>query len=337
MTDDRAVAQAGGLPEGPPLIRVGNLSRHFTVRGTPGSNRPAVVRAVQDVSFHVGHGETLGLVGESGCGKSTVGRLLVRLIEPTSGTVHLEDVEVTALPPRQLRSARRDLQFIFQDPMSSLDPRMSVERIVMEPLLVQGWGSAKDRRDRVDELLRRVGLPTESRRRFPHEFSGGQRQRIGIARALASRPRFIVCDEAVSALDVSIQAQIINLLRRLQDELGVSYLFIAHDLSVVRHISARVAVMYLGRIMEIGTRRRLFGTPAHPYTQALLDSVPAPDPRRPQTEAPLLPGELPNPLDPPAGCVFHTRCPHVMPACRSEIPPLKSLGDSQAAACHLLA
>ncbi len=321
---------------GTDLVRVDNLTKHFPVtRGIVLRRLVGTVKAVDGVSFSIGHGRTLGLVGESGCGKSTVGRLLVRLIDPTAGSIMLEGTDISRLDGEAMFRHRRNLQFVFQDPMSSLNPRMTVEQIIAEPLVVQG-APAAEQRARVGELLGLVGLAPQHRTRYPHEFSGGQRQRLCIARALSLEPAFLVCDEAVSALDVSVQAQIVNLLKRLQHELGLSYLFVAHDLSVVRHMSDDVAVMYLGRIVEIGDRRRVFAAPAHPYTRALLSSVPEPrsSPRR--TARTLLSGELPSPINPPGGCTFHTRCPVAFARCKLEQPALRSVETGQAAACHLL-
>jgi oligopeptide transport system ATP-binding protein len=318
------------------LLRVEGLTKHFPVRGGVVFRRTtALLRAVDDVSFAVASGETLGLVGESGCGKSTVGRMLLRLVEPTAGRIEFLGDDLTALSPPELRARRRDIQIIFQDPYGALNPRMNVADIIMEPLLIHGARDDATSRARVDELLDRVGLTAQHGGRYPHEFSGGQRQRIGIARALALNPKFIVCDEPVSALDVSIQAQIVNLLQDLQAELGLAYLFIAHDLGVVKHISDRVAVMYLGKLVEIADKASLYAHPLHPYTQALIASVPIAKPRLRRRKA-ALPGEIPSALDPPKGCRFHTRCPYVMPVCREVEPLLTEPAAGHRVACHLI-
>ena len=310
-----------------PLLEVRDLVKHFPTRA-------GVVRAVDGISFSVAGGETLGLVGESGCGKTTTGRLIVRLIEATSGSVRLDGVELTGLHRAALRVARRSCQFIFQDPFGSLNPRMTVGAIIAEPLEIAGGMDRAARRRRVDELLEIVGLTPAHARRHPHEFSGGQRQRVGIARALALQPKFIVCDEPVSGLDVSVRAQVINLMRALQQEFGVTYLFIAHDLAVVRHISNRVAVMYLGQIIEIGDRGSLFARPRHPYTRALLAAVPVADPAGARGRVTLA-GEVPSPLNPPAGCRFHTRCPLVEERCLHTAPALRTIEQDHQVACHL--
>jgi peptide/nickel transport system ATP-binding protein/oligopeptide transport system ATP-binding protein len=310
------------------LLEVEGLKKHFPVRR--GS-----VHAVDGVSFGVAQGETLGLVGESGCGKSTAGKAILRLIEPTAGRIRLGGKDITHLSPAAMRPHRRELQAVFQDPYSSLNPRMSAGAIVGEPLTNYRISKGKDLEERVAGLFARVGLRAEQMRRYPHEFSGGQRQRLGIARALALNPRLIVADEPVSALDVSVQAQVINLLMDLQEEYRLSYLFIAHDLAVVQHISHRVAVMYLGQIVELAERRRLFAAPLHPYTQALLAAVPQPDPGAKRRDRIILKGDLPSAIDPPAGCRFHTRCPQAFARCRSEAPPLREVHPGHWAACHL--
>ena len=309
------------------LLEVENLAKHFAVR-------KGTVRAVDGVSFSVAKGETLALVGESGCGKSTTARLVLRLIEPSAGQVRFDGTDLTTLSRAELRGMRRRMQIVFQDPYASLDPRMSVGATLEEPLIVHGLGDAAQRQARVAELLRLVGLAPYHAQRFPHEFSGGQRQRIGIARALAVEPALIVCDEPVSALDVSIQAQVLNLLAELQTRLGLSYLFIAHDLAVVRHVADRVAVMYLGRIVEMAPAEELFATPRHPYTQALLAAIPLPDPGVRGAVRPVA-GDPPSPLNPPPGCHFHPRCAHATERCRNEAPALRTLGPGHQAACHL--
>ena len=318
-----------------PLLRVNNLVKHFPIRGGLLSRTIDRVHAVDGVSFEVEAGETLGLVGESGCGKSTTGRCILRLIEPTSGEVWFDGKNVTRLDAKSLRAICREMQIIFQDPYASLNPRMTVGAIIGEALVIHGL--AKTRREfeqRVAQLLETVGLHPQHMRRYPHEFSGGQRQRIGIARALAVSPRLIVCDEPVSALDVSIQAQVINLLEDLQDTFRLTYVFIAHDLSVVEHISTRIAVMYLGRIVEIAPARELYTSPRHPYTEALLSAVPIPDPAIKRKRV-VLQGDVPNPIRPPAGCHFHPRCPHVMERCKVETPLLRKIAPGRKAACHL--
>ena len=319
-----------------PLLAVENLRKHYHApRLWLGRSRPPI-QAVDDVSFTVERGETLALVGESGCGKTTTAKSVVRLVEPTSGSIKLDGEELTTLSAERMRQRRKDLQIVFQDPYASLDPRLAAGAIVAEPLRNFAGMTAAEQRERVQWLFARVGLRPESAAKFPHEFSGGQRQRLGIARALALNPKLIVCDEPVSALDVSVQAQVVNLLMDLQAELGIAYLFVAHDLAVVRHISHRVAVMYLGQMMEVADRDTLFARPRHPYTEILLSAVPVPNPRiRPQRL--LLQGEPPSSSDPPPGCRFHTRCPLAQPLCRAERPPLtprEAGGGTQWVACH---
>lgn len=317
-----------------PLIEVRGLRKHFPIRKGILSRIAGHVKAVDDLSFDIFPNETLGLVGESGCGKTTAGRSLLRLIEPSGGTARYKGRDLFQLPQRELRAARRNLQIIFQDPFSSLNPRMTVENLIGEAMQIHGVCTQYEVRDRVKALLERVGLQGSYVSRYPHEFSGGQRQRIGIARALALAPEFIVCDEAVSALDVSVQAQVINLLQDLQEEYQLSYLFIAHDLSVVRHISNRVAVMYLGKIVEIAECDELYRHPAHPYTQALLSAIPEPDPTLVR-ERIILSGDVPTPINPPSGCRFHTRCPAAFGRCRNEEPELAEVASGHLVACHL--
>jgi oligopeptide transport system ATP-binding protein len=319
------------------LLEVRDLVKHYPVSSGLFGRQVGVVRAVDGVSFTIRRGETLGLVGESGCGKTTTGRCILQLERPTSGSVRFEGQELTTLGPAALRSVRRRIQVIFQDPYSSLNPRMTVSQIVGEPLAVHGLaGDAPARAGRVQELLRQVGLLPQHGRRYPHQLSGGQRQRVGIARALALEPSLIICDEPVSALDVSIQAQIINLLEDLRRDLGLTYLFVAHDLSVVRHISDRVAVMYLGRVVELADRQTLYEAPRHPYTKALLSAVPIPDPEvEARREHVVLAGEVPSPLSPPTGCAFHPRCPIAVEECQRTRPLLRDLGPGHQAACHL--
>jgi len=318
-----------------PLLRVRNLVKHFPVKGGLLSRTVDHVHAVDGVSFELAAGETLGLVGESGCGKSTTGRCILRLIEPTAGEVRFDGRDVMAADARGLRELSRGMQIIFQDPYASLNPRMTVGAIIGEALTIHKLArNVREYDERVVNLLETVGLHADYRSRYPHEFSGGQRQRIGIARALAVSPRLIVCDEPVSALDVSIQAQVINLLEDLQRQFGLAYLFIAHDLSVVEHINRRVAVMYLGRIVELASAHDLYATPRHPYTEALLSAVPVPDPTAKRQRI-VLQGDVPNPIRPPAGCHFHPRCPHAMERCRSEAPLLREVAPGHLAACHL--
>jgi oligopeptide/dipeptide ABC transporter ATP-binding protein len=320
------------------LLEVNDLVKHFAVSGGFLGRTEGLVRAIEGVSFAICRGETLGLVGESGCGKTTTGRCILQLERATSGRIVFEGVELTALSEVELRSVRRHMQVIFQDPYSSLNPRMTVGQILEEPLKVHGIvPDEAARAARVHELLSQVGLLAQHAQRYPHQLSGGQRQRVGIARALAMEPSLIVCDEPVSALDVSIQAQIINLLEELQTRLGLTYLFIAHDLSVVRHISDRVAVMYLGKIVELADRQALYEDPLHPYTRALLSAVPIPDPQlEARRERTVLRGEVPSSLNPPSGCVFHPRCPIAVDRCSAEIPPLREIKPGHWAACHLV-
>ena len=323
---------------GKTLLRVEGLKKHFPIMsGIVISRQVGAVKAVDGLTFVVHEGETLGLVGESGCGKSTTGRAILQLQKPTSGKVFFEDTELTSLPADKLRVLRPKMQMIFQDPYATLNPRHTVGKIVGEPLLIHGFNSEAEIKARVIELLDMVGLKEVHYKRFPHEFSGGQRQRIGIARALALNPRFIVCDEPISALDVSIQAQVINLLQDLQQELNLTYLFIAHDLSMVKHISHRVAVMYLGKIVELADRKILFKEPLHPYTRALISAVPTPNPKvERKRKRILLEGEVPNPANPPKGCVFHTRCPIAVEECRQVVPEYREVQPRHFAACHLI-
>ncbi|MBV9566904.1 MAG: ATP-binding cassette domain-containing protein [Hyphomicrobiales bacterium] len=322
------------------LVEARALEKHFALgQGRLLSRRSGTLRAVDGVSLRIAHGETLGLVGESGCGKSTLGRLLIRLIEPTSGAIFFEGEEITRLPAKALREKRRAMQIIFQDPYGALNPRMTVEDIVLEPLLIHGAKREGPTHQRMSEMLNLVGLPRHARDRFPHEFSGGQRQRIGIARALVLRPKLVVCDEPVSALDVSVQAQIVNLLQDLQGELRLTYLFIAHDLSVVKHISNRVAVMYLGKLVEVAEKRELYAKPLHPYTQALIAAVPVAHPANrgsARAARARVSGDVPSALHPPAGCRFHTRCPYVMAICRTEEPRITEPTPGHRVACHLV-
>lgn len=323
------------MTENKPLVNVVDVKKYFPIGGGLLSRGTRLVKAVDGVSFAIHRGETLGLVGESGCGKSTLGRTVLQLYRPTSGQVYLEDVELTRLSPDQLLPLRARMQMIFQDPYASLNPRHSIEKIIGEPLVIHRVMKGSALRERVAELMKLVGLDPAYMRRFPHELSGGQRQRVMIARALSLNPDFIVCDEPISALDVSIQAQVVNLLQDLQERLGLAYLFIAHDLSMVKHISHRVAVMYLGKIMEMADRKSLFVEPMHPYTQALISAVPVPNPKLERRRRRiLLAGDPPSPINPPSGCVFHTRCALALDVCREVVPELRELKPGHYAACH---
>ncbi|NAZ35351.1 ABC transporter ATP-binding protein [Rubellimicrobium sp. CFH 75288] len=330
------MADGAGLPPGEPVLSVRDLVMHFPIRRGLLRRRVGAVRAVDGVSFDILPGETLGLVGESGCGKSTVGRSVLRLYDITSGSIRLEGTEIGRMSQSRLRRLRPRMQMVFQDPMASLDPRMTVESIIREPLDEHTGLSAREKRERVAELMDAVGLNRRFAARYPHAFSGGQRQRIGIARALALNPRFVVCDEPIAALDVSIQAQVVNLLEDLQERFGLTYLFISHDLSMVRHIAGRVAVMYLGRIVESAPREALYADPLHPYTQALLSAVPEPDPALARSRRRIvLRGDVPSPANPPRGCNFSTRCPAVMPICREVDPLSQEVAPGRTVACHL--
>ncbi len=322
------------MAEGDTLLEVQNLKKHFPIKGGVFSKTVGHVYAVDGISFSLKYGETLGLVGESGCGKSTTGRTVLRLIEPTEGSVKFEDQEITDLDKGNMRSLRREMQIIFQDPYASLNPRMTVGSIIGEPLEIHKIAKGSEKEDQVATLLQKVGLRAEDMRKYPHEFSGGQRQRIGIARALGLNPKLIVCDEPVSALDVSIQAQVINLLEDLQEEFRLSYLFIAHNLNVVEHISNRVAVMYLGKIVELATDTDLYANAQHPYTEALLSAVPVPDPTAEKKRI-ILQGDVPSPINPPSGCHFHTRCPYKEKRCEEEVPEFKDIGGGHWVSCHL--
>ncbi|MCA1055604.1 dipeptide ABC transporter ATP-binding protein [Rossellomorea aquimaris] len=317
-----------------PLLKVENLKKHFPITGGILGRPVSSVKAVDGISFTVNKGETLGIVGESGCGKSTTGRMLMRLIDPSEGSVTFEDVELTSLSNSEMRKIRKEIQMVFQDPYASLNPRHTVEKILEEPLKVHGMGSAKERKERVHELLNIVGLSSYHAKRYPHQFSGGQRQRIGIARALMTKPKLIIADEPVSALDVSIQSQVLNLMQDLQKEFELTYIFIAHDLGVVRHISDRVGVMYLGKMVELSDSESLYEKPMHPYTQALLSAVPIPDPDF-KRETQLLQGDIPSPSNPPSGCTFHTRCPHATEVCKQKVPEFKEHQPGHYVACHL--
>jgi oligopeptide transport system ATP-binding protein len=322
------------LSQTQPLVKVENLKMHFPIKGGVLGKQVGEVKAVDGISFFIKKGETLGLVGESGCGKSTTGRMLLRLLEPTEGKIYFEGEDITKLSTNAMRKKRREMQMVFQDPFASLNPRHTVEKILEEPLIVHGVKDKAERKRRVKELLEVVGLSSWHAKRYPHQFSGGQRQRIGIARALAVNPKLIIADEPVSALDVSIQSQVLNLMQDLQKEFDLTYLFIAHDLGVVRHISDRVGVMYLGHIVELADSEKLYDNPKHPYTQALLSAVPIPDVEH-QKDRVILQGDVPSPSNPPAGCPFHTRCPAAMDHCASIKPVLKEVAVGHYAACHL--
>lgn len=317
-----------------PLLRVEGLKKYFPIRKGLLSRVSGHVKAVDDVSFYVNKGETLGIVGESGCGKSTTGRMLMRLLEPTEGKVFFDGKELTSISNDDMRKARREIQMVFQDPYASLNPRHTIEKILEEPLIVHGIGDSKERKKKVRDFLEIVGLSSYHAKRYPHQFSGGQRQRIGIARALMTNPKLIIADEPVSALDVSIQAQVLNLMQDLQKELNLTYIFIAHDLGVVRHISDRVGVMYLGKMVEVAVSEKLYDKPLHPYTQALLSAVPVPDPNFVREQI-LIKGDIPSPSNPPSGCTFHTRCPFKMDVCTKVVPKLEELETGHSVACHL--
>ncbi|WP_139311055.1 ABC transporter ATP-binding protein [Paenisporosarcina indica] len=332
IMNEKEVAESKAV-EDKVILKVQNLKKHFDMTKGLIKKTTSKVRAVDGLNFQVYEGETLGIVGESGCGKSTTGQLILGLLDATEGHIYFRDQDIAGMSQQELRKARRDLQVIFQDPYSSLNPRMTVEEIIGEPLVVHGLAKGKSLRQEVVNLMKLVGLGEHQLKRYPHEFSGGQRQRIGIARALALKPKVIVCDEAVSALDVSIQAQILNLLKKLQRELGLTYIFIAHGLPAVRHISNRIGVMYLGRMVELAGRDEIFERPLHPYTHALLDSVPIPDPRF-RKEHLLIEGEIPNPSNPPSGCHFHPRCPYATDLCKQKDPAYEEILPNHFVACH---
>ncbi|MFK4392436.1 ABC transporter ATP-binding protein [Peribacillus frigoritolerans] len=317
------------------LLKVDQLKQYFPIKGGFFGRTINHVKAVDDITFDIKQGETLSIVGESGCGKSTTGRAILRLDEPTSGSIHFQDRDLLSLGKKEMRRTRKDLQVIFQDPFASLNPRQTIGRILGEALAIQNVVPKENRKSRIEELLGHVGLRPESMERYPHEFSGGQRQRIGIARALAVDPKLIICDEAVSALDVSIQAQVLNLLKSLQRQFDLTFLFISHDLGVVRHISDRVMVMYLGKIVEIADKKSIFEQPQHPYTRALLSAIPVPNPVH-ERERILLTGDVPSPIDPPNGCRFHTRCPFVQDICKTQLPELKRSAQNHQVACHIV-
>lgn len=317
------------------LLKVDQLKQYFPIKGGFFGRTINHVKAVDDITFDIKQGETLSIVGESGCGKSTTGRAILRLDEPTSGSIHFQDKDLLSLGKKEMRRTRKDLQVIFQDPFASLNPRQTIGKILGEALAIQNVVPKENRKSRIEELLGHVGLRPESMERYPHEFSGGQRQRIGIARALAVGPKLIICDEAVSALDVSIQAQVLNLLKSLQRQFDLTFLFISHDLGVVRHISDRVMVMYLGKIVEIADKKSIFEQPQHPYTRALLSAIPVPNPVH-ERERILLTGDVPSPIDPPNGCRFHTRCPFVQDICKTQLPELKRSAQNHQVACHIV-
>ncbi|MFK9092494.1 ABC transporter ATP-binding protein [Bacillus salipaludis] len=316
------------------ILEVENLKKHFPIKKGVFAKQVGAVKAVDGVSFHVRKGETLGVVGESGCGKSTLARLIIRLLEATDGQIKLDGQELTTLPKQDMRQKRRDIQMVLQDPYASLNPRWTVERTLLEPMRVYDIGSKKERKEKVLELLNKVGLDPSYAKRHPHEFSGGQRQRIGIARALVLNPKLIIADEPVSALDISVQAQVINLMQDLQDQFNLTYMFITHDLSVVEHISDRVAVMYLGKIVELSSKEQLFANPLHPYTRALMSAAPEVNAKQ-KKERIVLKGDVPSPANPPKGCAFHTRCQRCMEICKVETPKLKEILQGQFTACHL--
>ncbi|WP_339200864.1 dipeptide ABC transporter ATP-binding protein [Peribacillus sp. FSL P2-0133] len=317
------------------LLKVDQLKQYFPIKGGFFGRTINHVKAVDDITFDIHQGETLSIVGESGCGKSTTGRAILRLDEPTSGSIHFQDKDLLSLGKKEMRRTRKDLQVIFQDPFASLNPRQTIGKILGEALAIQNVVPKENRKSRIEDLLGHVGLRPESMERYPHEFSGGQRQRIGIARALAVDPKLIICDEAVSALDVSIQAQVLNLLKSLQRQFDLTFLFISHDLGVVRHISDRVMVMYLGKIVEIADKKSIFEQPQHPYTRALLSAIPVPNPVH-ERERILLTGDVPSPIDPPSGCRFHTRCPFVQDICKTQLPELKRSAQNHQVACHIV-